>query len=635
VIGRPAQLDSESGAVLDGRPCSAPPNEPGPILVYPAIRTVSWSERGSAAVDAGDLEAAKGCFLKAVKADTRNAVHRFHLAVVLKGLGEMDAAAAALTEALRLNPAMVDAARRLAAWAARFCVSDRAPLNAIGLRAALGHDTADREIIAELAICHLARREPLKSALATGREQGWLAAARSLCLKRTGQVLHNDLMREVLKASAFRHPDTERLLTALRRVLVLEVASTRFADRELMGFVIALMQQCWANEYVWAVSAEEERAIAERAIVTPRLLGGDFEEARKLLLCALYRPLPEILGTQLRIQDLGKIVPSALRDVLTWRLADQADEAARAASIPRLGEAADDTSRNVAQQYQTNPYPRWTSLNRPRENSLRQALGQFFSAAQLGFMDHPFEVLVAGCGTGQHAIRTALAHGRNGHVLCLDLSMASLAYGARMAERLAAGNLAFMQGDIQRLDTANEFWSRFQVVECTGVLHHMADPFRGWRTLVKCLAPGGLMLVGLYSAISRRNLAALRDEPIYPGAGCDVTALRSFRQTLLERADHLPGGELKLSRDFYTTSNFRDLVLHVHERPVTIPEIETFLADSGLSFRGFQLDPETFGRFQQRFPAEVWPGRLEHWAQFEDEHPRLFDGMYMLWCLKG
>lgn len=70
------------------------------------------------------------------------------------------------------------------------------------------------------------------------------------------------------------------------------------------------------------------------------------------------------------------------------------------------------------------------------------------------------------------------------------------------------------------------------------------------------------------------------------------------------------------------------------ERPVTLSEISGFLADAGLEFKGFQLPPEIFGQFQERFPTESWPGRLECWAEFEGQHPRLFDGLYLLWCAK-
>jgi SAM-dependent methyltransferase len=594
-------------------------------------RNLSPSERGSAAVDAGDLETAKSCFLEAVRADGRNASHRFHLAVVLEGLGEIDAAAIALTQALRLDRGFDDAARRLSTLANRYAVSGEAELDAAGLQAALRHDRVDVEIIAEVAIRQLASRDPLKSVLAAGRSDGWLPVAQALCQSKTGQLLKNELFLEVLRTSIFRHLDTERLLTSLRRVLLSQTPAARFADRALVGFAIALLQQCWANEHVWPVSAIEESALSANPVSLARLLSGDFEEARRLLLASLYRPLPDVLGHGWDSIDLGKLTPRVLRDAVLPRITQLADERRRAAGMSSIGTGADATARKVAQQYEANPYPRWTSVALPRAGSLQRTLSRFFTSQQLD-MNRPYDVLIAGCGTGQQAVRAALSYGQNARVVGLDLSRASLAYASRMAEHFRANNLEFLQGDIQQLETHLPFLAHFQIIECTGVLHHMADPFQGWRQLAKCLAPLGLMLIGIYSAVSRRNITALRADPIFPGAGCNDTALRAFRHALMQRPDDAVGGELKISRDFYTKSNFRDLALHVSERPVTLAEIARFLEEESLTFKGFQLRPEIFSLFQERFPKEVWPGRLERWAEFEEEHPRLFDGMYLLWC---
>src|SRR5262249_40060620 len=67
----------------------------------------SWSDRGSAAVDVGDLGLAKQCFSRAMKEESANSSHRFHLAIVLERLGEIDAAAQQLTHSLRLDPKRV------------------------------------------------------------------------------------------------------------------------------------------------------------------------------------------------------------------------------------------------------------------------------------------------------------------------------------------------------------------------------------------------------------------------------------------------------------------------------------------------------------------------------------------------
>ena len=270
-------------------------------------RNPDWSERGSAAVDLGDLDAARLCFAEAVKADRGNARHRYHLAIVQEGLGEHGAAGASLTEALRLDPKMADAARRLALLAGRCELPAEVPLDAAGLKSALAHHTVDRELIAEVAMRHLAQAAPLGGALAGCRSEGRLATARSLCVERTAPLLRDALFLGVLRTSVFRNPDVERLLTVLRRMLLLEVAPDRFQDRALVEFALALMRQCWINEYVWALGADERRAIGDLDLCECSLLAGDLAESRKLLLASLYLPLSDSLGGSVGPRQAGGI----------------------------------------------------------------------------------------------------------------------------------------------------------------------------------------------------------------------------------------------------------------------------------------------------------------------------------------
>jgi SAM-dependent methyltransferase len=601
----------------------------------PRKRGPSWSERGSAAVDLGDLEAARQCFAEAAREDRGNAMHRYHLAVVQEALGDLGAAAGSLTEALRLDPGMADAARRLSLLAGRADLPGDAPLDPAGLKASLAHDTVDRVPLAEMAMRRLANGGPLAAALAAGRSEDWLAAARSLCRDRTAPLLRDELFLAVLRTGIFRNPEAERLLTQLRRVLLLEVAAERYEERALFEFVLALARQCQINEHVWAASEEEAHRAGQLGLDVGRLLAGDPAEGRRLLLGALYLPFGHLLGEGLLPQQAGAIRPRALRDVAVRHLAEAADERNRRSSLPQLGAIADPTAREVARQYEANPYPRWTSVGLLAASRLRRGLGQYFTTGELAFLDRPFDMLIAGCGTGQQAVQAALAFGSQARLLAIDLSAASLAYAARMAERFGAHNIEFCQADLQTLHEAGpQFAGRFQVIECTGVLHHLAEPMQGWRALLRCLARDGLMFVGLYSAIARRNLQALRSDPAYPGPGCSDDALRTFRQALLDRPAAPPGSDLRISRDFYTTSNFRDLALHVSEHPLTIPEIARFLGDSSLSFRGFQLDGGVFARFRETFPGEVWPGSLARWAEFEDANPHTFNGMYNFWCTR-
>ncbi len=348
---------------------------------------------------------------------------------------------------------------------------------------------------------------------------------------------------------------------------------------------------------------------------------------------SLYREPLRLLPVQIGADDVAAVFPKVFGETLSRLLTERAKITATFAAMPRYGSISSATSLRVAAQYQTNPYPRWRSLAVPRPGKYAEYLHTFFAAAQLGFMAKPFEVLVAGCGTGHQAVSAALDYGPQARVQAIDISGPSLGYAAMMAERLNAPNLSFALADIEEIPTFEPSWrGRFQVVECGGVLHHMARPFEAWRGLLDCLAPGGIMLIGLYSRTARGELDTLRAEAGFPGAGCSDAALKVYRQTILAREADAPGADYMRSRDAHTTSGFRDFFLHVSEQTTTIPEIAAFLDANGLAFHGFVMTP--FAVLARRFPDEVFPGRLERWAELEVERPALFIGMYQFWVTR-
>jgi len=590
-------------------------------------KIVRWDERGAEAVAAGDLSTARKCFLAAVRAEDRNPLHRFHLAIVLESLGDLAGAAEHLTRALRYDGRMTDAARRLGDVLARGKLPDDTRLDRVGLKAALEHDTVDRDLIAAAILYHLTRQDPLRRALRSVRDGNAAEVARQLCVSRTSELLKDDLLLAVLRRGLIGDAAIERLLTALRRVLLLETPASRFADPGLVAFLTALMQQCWTNEFAWAETAEETMAVDALAHRDPEAGVG-----RAILLRALYRSLNSVLTPDR--SELDAIEPAELRQVLTQRVAEEDDIRNRAAEVVRLGPITGGTSQKVARQYEASPYPRWTATRLFRRGHYLKYLETFFRAEELAFAHKPFEVLIAGCGTGQQAVSAALDYGSQARVTGVDLSSASLGYASVMADRLGARNVAFAQGDLEQIEQFEpSFLGRFDIVECTGVLHHMADPFGAWQKLLKCLAPNGIMLIGLYSAIARRNLAVLKSEPLYPGPDCDDRALRVYRAHLMSRAADAPGSEYRQGRDFYSSSGFRDFFLHVSERHTTLPEIGGFLSANGLVFRGFVNAP--FQAVQARFPNTLWPGSLQQWSVVEEAHPQMFTSMYQFWCSRA
>ena len=232
-----------------------------PVPVQPKA---TWLQTGAQMMAQGDYRGAVRAFEHAVRQAKGNGLPHYYLAHAHLALRQFGSAAEELTDALRLKPDLLDAASQLGELASARSIPANVKLNRIGLRAALDFDRINRDQIAEVAVYFLAERGPLHTVLEMGRKDGFLAAARSLCLTETAELLKDDLLQKALRDNIIRMPELEELLVALRRVLLLEVPAGRHQDRSLIAFIITLLRQCTVNEYVWSMTPEEGAELTGR-----------------------------------------------------------------------------------------------------------------------------------------------------------------------------------------------------------------------------------------------------------------------------------------------------------------------------------------------------------------------------------
>lgn len=430
-------------------------------------------------------------------------------------------------------------------------------------------------------------------------------------------IAENVFLRCALETTIIRGVTLEQFLTGLRyaflRVAGAAPSSTAAAGGAVLALGCALAQQCFLNEYVFSQGDEETRqATRLRDALLADLAGGRRVEAFTLAVVAAYFPLHALAQAQTL---LSADWPRWVADLLQQQVREPLEEAEDRRAIPALTAIDDRVSREVMQQYEENPYPRWTV------NPLA-ALGRN-ARASAGGQPHQ-EILIAGCGTGEHSIEIAQKM-PDAHILAIDLSLPSLAYARRKTREEALRNIDYAQADILNLASLPR---RFDRIEAVGVLHHLADPMAGWRALLPLLAPHGVMRIGLYSEAARRSIVEARAIIAARGYPPTVAGIRELRRMIIGERDEPRWNSLTRTVDFYSTSGCRDIFFNVMEHRLTIPQIAAFLKEHELSFLGFELDPKVAETFRARYPGAEALLNLDDWNAFEAANPQTFWNMY-------
>lgn len=478
----------------------------------------------------------------------------------------------------------------------------------------------------------LARLNPDIGECVTQAVNAWprrLAASELFGANGLAALNADALLHALLDAAPVCDIEMERFLTMARHAL-LEAAMADGEDPAL-SFYGALVRQCFINEYVFSPTGEEsKKATGLRDSLAAALESQAEIPALRLLAVAAYFPLGSLpFATRL----LERPWPGEVAAVLQQQIREPAEERQLRATLPRLTAIEDEVSLLVQNQYEENPYPRWIKPDPAvKARNIAAYLHQKFPLASFKRPSESdsIDVLVAGCGTGQHSIAT-VQRIQGAQVLAIDLSLSSLAYAKRKTQELGLASIEYAQADLLKLSTLGR---SFDVIESVGVLHHLADPWAGWQALLSLLRPGGFMEIGFYSATARRNIVQIWDFIAERGYGSSADEIRRFRQDLMDTGNSTDFGAALNSADFFSISTCRDLLFHVHEQRMTLAGIDEFLRKNNLAFLGFEIGADVLHAYRRRFPDDRAATSLAQWQVFENENPDTFSSMYHFWVQK-
>ena len=462
-------------------------------------------------------------------------------------------------------------------------------------------------------------------------------------------ILYNEDFLKILnsviftKGLKYRCTDlaTESFFTSVRKLILKESISNinRINNEEKLNIIIrTISKQCFENEFIWATSKDEEKEISKLYdLVFKKFKKGEIVSNNEIYILSSYKRLGEYSKIQKFLKKINE--GDTLFETTKLQVLDFELEKKIGNQVTSIEKIEDKVSLNVQSQYEENPYPRWAKEEFEilkldiYKRDYREIINNSIMPNTINIKKEIKKILIAGCGTGSHPVSIALRDKKT-IIDALDISKASLSYGIRQARELNIKNINWYHGDILKFDS---FDQEYDAIESSGVLHHTGDPKKGFKILTNKLRKGGFFKLGLYSRIYRNQLKPAKK---FIKEHSDETKsldsqVRMVRKKIIDLKGSGPENLPLIMRDFYSTSEFIDLLMHVQEIDYSIDElIELF--EENYNFLGFVFGgSEEKLNYRSKFPNDLKMLNLNNWKNYEKNEPKLFSSMYQFWLQKN
>jgi SAM-dependent methyltransferase len=191
------------------------------------------------------------------------------------------------------------------------------------------------------------------------------------------------------------------------------------------------------------------------------------------------------------------------------------------------------------------------------------------------------KILVGGCGTWQ-AAKYALCH-PDANVVGIDVSATSISHTEQLKQQYSLTNLEIRQLPLERV---SDLQGQFDLIVCTGVLHHLADPDAGLRALREVLNIDGAMYLMVYAPYGRTGVYMLQEYCRRLGIGASDREIHDLVAMLELLPQHHPLVTLlRGARDARNADALADALLNPRDRSYSVPQLFDFIDRNGMTFR--------------------------------------------------
>lgn len=253
-------------------------------------------------------------------------------------------------------------------------------------------------------------------------------------------------------------------------------------------------------------------------------------------------------------------------------------------------------TKTVQSQYEDLPYPHRDPENEKKDFCIitvecPDVLNHICFGGEKDFTK-PMRVLVAGGGTGDSVVFWAemLRENLESEIVYVDLSSASREVAeARCEVRGLKDRVQWVTGSL--LDIPEMDLGKFDIVNCSGVLHHLESPEDGLKALESVLKDDGVMPIMLYGKYGRYGVypmqemmrlinADIEDKGEKINNTKEMIGAMPQQNVIIQLLQLMPG-------IFDNDAEIYDVFLHSQDRAYTVAEIYEYAESAGLKLVDF------------------------------------------------
>ena len=166
--------------------------------------------------------------------------------------------------------------------------------------------------------------------------------------------------------------------------------------------------------------------------------------------------------------------------------------------IKKLIENIDNKNTSAVREfYMEDPFPNYNSFDN-LDNFIEKMSSNNYIQSILKLINPNDKILEFGCGTGQ--LGNYLSAMSYANIVGADLTINSLKMANNFRKKNSLKGIEFIETDIFKPCFKDK---SFDMVICSGVLHHTINPYLGFQNLLKYVKDDGYIIIGLYNKISR------------------------------------------------------------------------------------------------------------------------------------